>query len=473
MGGTKKAGTGEQTPLTSFTTDAEAHLIGAMALALTEKSGEGLSRVLRSMRSLTGSMFYEPKYARIYSLAEQVALIEPFDYARWMDLIAENDLEQIFASSSGLLSTAAHLDSYVKSVRRAYYIRKTSQILARFLERDRIDWLHNLEDILGEMADAGFDGLRKLRYQSNVMTLGELLDPFLTEVKQRVDDHRNNRLPDIRTGIEQLDENLQGLKPGRLMIIAGRPSQGKTDLAINFSRNVIKSNTGVVFISIEMPARDIMTRLTSLETNVFRGNIAYGNLSDLEFNLIDGHLKKIKDVPLIISDLARIRLSDVRSIVQEAIYRINAKLVILDYIGLMITPRANSREQEIAKVSAGLKTLAREFNVTVCVLSQLSRRCEGRVPPYPELGDLRDSGAIEQDADSVLLLSRLYNHGQPVEKRLRIDIAKNRDGPTAIFEDIPYDRSTGRIGAQAAYAPAPVRYEYQADASQDNDIPPF
>ncbi len=454
--------------------DAEIAVIACLYLDCCASVDKGRQTFAVLSRQVKPDMFYDARLRRAFAAGMAIMERGQFDPVEWLREMRDEDMWTYLAVVKDYIATSAHLLSYIKALRKAAYIRETAIKIETLLQRLNDGDYDSLESLLGEMADVNFSMLRKLRYISNIYTYEELIEPFTNEIQTRITANRSNAFTGVPTGIKVLDDVLYGLKPGKMVVVGGQRSEGKSDLCVNIALNAARANFGVGLISIEMPALDVMTRLQSLHTNIFRGDISKGILSDIEFKTLKDHLVKSKTLPLIISDLPLIRLSDVRAITQEAIHRVDAKLMILDYLGLVTIKQAETREREVSMISAGLKQIAREFNISMVVASQLSRLAARRSPPIPELSDLRDSGSIEQDADIALLVSHQFNSdGSEVKGIMRINIAKNRDGQTIIIEDIPYDRATGQIGNMAARNPAPVRYEYQADASQDDDIPPF
>jgi replicative DNA helicase len=245
------------------------------------------------------------------------------------------------------------------------------------------------------------------------------------------------RVTGIETGFMDLDYKTSGLQPSDLILIAARPSMGKTAFVLNLAQHMaFKRNLAVAIFSLEMSKEQLVNRMLSLESHVDAQKIRTGRLNDEEWmNLVEGSAN-IANSKLIIDDTPGISLSALRSKCRKLKMEYDIQIVIIDYLQLMSgnsNSNSASRQQEISDISRGLKALARELSVPVVALSQLSRAVEQRPDHRPMLSDLRESGAIEQDADVVMFLYRegYYNHDlSEAERRVaEVIIAKQRNGP--------------------------------------------
>ena len=237
----------------------------------------------------------------------------------------------------------------------------------------------------------------------------------------------------IPTGFLDLDYKLAGLQPSDLVLVAARPSMGKTAFVLNIAQYVaFKQNLTVAIFSLEMSEVQLVNRLFSLESNVNSGNIRTGNLSDDDWDKLIETAGVVGNSNLIIDATPGISISELRSKCRKYKLEHNMSIIMIDYLQLMTGGgRMESRQQEISDISRSLKALARELNVPVVALSQLSRAVEQRPDHRPMLSDLRESGAIEQDADVVMFLYRddYYNHDSPEAGISEVIIAKQRNGP--------------------------------------------
>lgn len=236
------------------------------------------------------------------------------------------------------------------------------------------------------------------------------------------------------TGFMELDQMLTGLHEDELIIVAGRPAMGKSTFALNVLRNVVKSNLSAVLFTLEMSAENIVRNMMAAEARVEGQKLRKFNFNDEDRHNLDIATETLNEVPLFIDETPAISLSELRGKARHLKLRYDLQLIVIDYLQLMTassTARNRSREQEVSEVSRGLKALAKELHVPVIALSQLSRKPEGRQDARPILSDLRESGAIEQDADVVLLLHR-PDYYKPEDRpgEAEVIIAKQRNGPT-------------------------------------------
>ena len=235
----------------------------------------------------------------------------------------------------------------------------------------------------------------------------------------------------LETVFKELDHLLGGLKPGELIILAGRPSMGKTALAVNICTNIAtnpKRNGSVLFISLEMPGEQICFRIISSLSKVPLNNLLHAKISPKSVQDCLEAMEQFKEMPLHICDSSFLTPGGLRSLIRQLKRQLNIELVVLDYLQLMESGiRQESREQEISKISRSLKLIAKEINIPIIALSQMSRDIEKRKEnTEPKLSDLRGSGSIEQDADVILFLYKIQNIVQ-------VSIAKNRNGALGNF----------------------------------------
>ncbi len=243
----------------------------------------------------------------------------------------------------------------------------------------------------------------------------------------------------IATGFYDLDYKTSGLQPADLILIAARPSMGKTAFVLNLAQHIcVKNHVTTAIFSLEMSKELLVNRMLSMESKVDSQMIRTGNLKSSDWEMLIESAGVISNAPLIIDDTPGISISELRSKCRRYKLESNLGLVIIDYLQLMSggAKRAESRQQEISEISRSLKSLAREINVPVVALSQLSRACETRPDHRPILSDLRESGAIEQDADIVMFLYRddYYNKDTDKKNISEVIIAKQRNGPVGTVE---------------------------------------
>lgn len=292
-----------------------------------------------------------------------------------------------------------------------------------------------LENILNDFENALFNLTNEIK-TSKLLSGAELLNNVFSELK---DKSLNPRLPGLSSGFYDLDSLIQGFQKSDLIIIAGRPSMGKTALSLNLMLNVIKtSHLPVLFFSLEMSKEQIMYRLLSMEANINQMRLKSGKLSDEDWSKLIKVIKTISKFPFFIDDTSNLSIQDIRYKLKTILFeQSEIGLIIVDYLQLMQSSksRTENRVQELSQITRSLKILAREFNIPIIALSQLSRNIENRMDKKPILSDLRESGSIEQDADLVLMLYRntYYNKNNLDDfnsKLIELIIAKQRNGPT-------------------------------------------
>lgn len=247
------------------------------------------------------------------------------------------------------------------------------------------------------------------------------------------------KITGITTGIQKLDDLTSGFKGGQMIVLAGRPSVGKTAFALNLVTNYLTSDIkteSVLFISLEMPPEQLAMRVTSSLTNIPLYAFTHGNIQKIDIDELSMRLPFLSSLPLLTYDSFSINIPKLRSLLRQHKRVSKIGMVVIDYLQLIESINKNGREQQISQISRSLKLLAKEINIPIIVLSQMSRDVEKRVDNVPRLSDLRDSGAIEQDADLVLFLYRDDSQpkGSMEIQNIICKIAKNRNGSLG---DIP------------------------------------
>ncbi len=268
----------------------------------------------------------------------------------------------------------------------------------------------------------------------------------LAKAINRIDELRISKedISGVPSGFASLDRVTYGWQPTDLIILAARPSVGKTALALNLARNAalnpnIKKRTPVAFFSLEMSASQLVQRILSAESEIALEKIARGKLEDYEYQQLHTKgIKKLEQAPIYIDDTAALNIFEFRAKARRLVNKHNVGLIIIDYLQLMsgVSDRGANREQEISNISRNLKALAKELNIPIIALSQLSRAVETRKESkMPQLSDLRESGAIEQDADMVMFIYRpeyyetfANENGESTRGETHIKIAKHRNG---------------------------------------------
>jgi replicative DNA helicase len=279
------------------------------------------------------------------------------------------------------------------------------------------------------------------------------LETILSESFDRLDElHKDKgKIRGIPTGYKDLDNILAGLQRSDLFILAARPSMGKTALSLNLAHNIaLQSKEAVLLFSLEMSKEQLVDRMLSMESGVDAWALRTGNLTDADFEKIGQAMGSLSEAPIYIDDSPGITISEMRTKARREAHQHKIGVIMVDYLQLMSGGGKyggeGNRVQEISEISRGLKSLARELNVPVLAMSQLSRSVESRSPQIPQLSDLRESGSIEQDADVVAFIYRedYYNPQSERKNITDILIKKHRNGPTGGIE-LYFDKEKQRF----------------------------
>ena len=328
-----------------------------------------------------------------------------------------------------------YLDDYIRLVKDKFIRRSLIKLGYEAINSGYITNVP-LENILNDFEIKLFNLTNEIT-PSTLFSSAEVLNDIFLKLKEKL---ANPGLSGLSSGFYDLDCLIQGFQQSDLIIIAGRPSMGKTALSLNLGLNVIKNdNLPVLFFSLEMSKEQIMYRVLAMETNINQIRLKSGRLSDDDWLKLTKIIKMVAKFPFFVDDTSSLSIQDIRSRLKTILFEQNKiGLVIIDYLQLMQNPKGKieNRVQELSQITRQLKNLAREFNVPVIALSQLSRNVENRIDKRPILSDLRESGSIEQDADLILMLSQNHNlmptsgtNQNDDFQLLELIIAKQRNGP--------------------------------------------
>jgi replicative DNA helicase len=326
-----------------------------------------------------------------------------------------------------------YLEEYIRLVKDKFLKRSLIKLGYEIINSGYISNMP-VENILNNLENELFNLTNKIRTQK-VSNNAQLLNNIFYELKEKFLDPT---LPGLTSGFHSLDLLTQGFQKSDLIIIAGRPSMGKTALSLNITLNVIKSSRlPVLFFSLEMSKEQIMYRLLGIETSINQTRLKNGRLYQNDWIKLNKIIKIISKLPLFIDDTPDLSIQDIRVKIKTTVLEQGQiGLVIIDYLQLMqnLNFKNGNRAQELSQITRSLKTIAREFNTPIIALSQLSRNVENRLDQKPILSDLRESGSIEQDADLVLMLYRNKSNtssstNDQVLQLTELIIAKQRNGP--------------------------------------------
>ncbi len=396
--------------------------------------------------------FYLPQHRKVYqAMADLFQSSSPIDILSVADRLKEKkQLEDIGGRT--------YLSNLINSVPTASNISSYAQIIQKKrILRDLISASYDIQSLAFDESrgsDILIDEAEKRIFQIAQKSLGQQFRPLknrLEETWNRIDSlsKQRGKLRGLATGFRKLDNLLAGLQKSDLVILAARPSMGKSSLALDIARNVsIYGKVPVGIFSLEMSEDQVIDRFIAAQANVDLWRLRTGKLSDQgednDFARIQSALAMLSEAPLFIDDASGTNALQMRAMARRLQSNQNLGLLIIDYLQLMepINPNT-SMVQQVTENSRALKSLAKELNIPVLVLSQLSRAVEQRTPHRPRLSDLRESGSIEQDADVVAFIYRedLYRANPSPENIAEIIIAKHRNGPVGqvqLYFDAPY-----------------------------------
>lgn len=387
--------------------------------------------------------FYQKEYSLIYQAIQELWIQrKTIDVVTLSDQLSKNGhldgiggIDFLYELSAFLLSThpCAEYSKIVKEKSLLRQVLKVCQGISGdvYEQKDTIEIFDAIEKRI-------FD-LTQNEFGDTIMSIGELLKGRIEEYMDIVDNPEKFNERKVLSGYRGIDEMLTGFKPGELIIVAARPSMGKTSFALNLLTDMtLKQKKSAVMISLEMSSESIVDRIMSEVARVPMYKITKGDLSNEDFARMGEAMEVLGDSKIYLDDKGALTIPELKSKLRKLkIEKGGIDIVIIDYLQLMHgTNFLGNRVQEISEISRGLKELARELEVPIIALSQLSRAVEQRVDKKPQLSDLRESGAIEQDADAVLMLHREDYYDPDTDKKGATDICirKNRNGAVGEVE---------------------------------------
>ncbi|MFM9170897.1 MAG: replicative DNA helicase [Phycisphaerales bacterium] len=452
---------------------------------------------LEAEMSLLGSMIVDPKVIPdvigIVSQADDFAraahgtifrhMVELYDATATMEIVSlvqrlkdHGVLEDVGGSQYLMdlaegVATAANAAEYARLVRekatRRELIRAAGEILV-----DAHQSVGEASRVLGE-AEARIFAIAQRREARSAATLRELLDETVKMIEASAGKH----VTGVPTGFDELDEMLSGLQRGEMVILAARPSMGKTAFALNITENMASSGSPVAFFSLEMGKQQLVQRILCAKSGVDGQKLRKGMVGKEEWRRLLGACDALQGTQIYIDDTPGLTLLQMRSKARRMREKFGIQAIVIDYLQLMSAgTRVESRQVEVSDISRGVKAMARELEVPVVCLSQLNRQSEDRQGHRPRMSDLRESGSIEQDADVVMMLHREEYYHQNDENWVEANpqkrnvaevlVLKQRNGPTGTVELVWDSRSTAFRNLAPAGQGAGVVY-----GGADGDLP--
>lgn len=414
--------------------EAERAVIGSMLM--------DADAIVTASEMITSDDFYQRQYGILFDvMTELYGEDKPVDLVTLQERLKNKDVPPELTSVefiSGILNdvpTSANIKHYAETVAEKALLRRmirANEEIANtcYLGKEPVD------QILEETEKKIFDLLQK-KSSDDFVPIRDVVLSVIDKIELAA--KHKGTVTGLATGFYDLDYKTSGFQPSDLILVAARPSMGKTAFVLNLAQYIaVKNKVPTAIFSLEMSKDQLVNRLLSMESKVDSQLIRTGNLSANDWEKLIESAGDISKAPLIIDDTPGISISELRSKCRKFKLENDLGLVIIDYLQLMSggSKRTDSRQQEISEISRSLKALAREINAPVIALSQLSRACETRPDHRPILSDLRESGAIEQDADVVMFIYRddYYNKDTDKKNISEIIIAKQRNGPIGTVE---------------------------------------
>ena len=398
-----------------------------------------------TIKTVRVESFYFINHQEIYK-----AIVEMYRKKLPINIFSVNDFLKETGRLDKIGGTKVLLE-LINQIPNLVYLEEYIQLIQdKFLRRSLINlgyeainsaYITNipLEQILNDFEKKSFKLTNEL-IEEKKLTTAELFSTIFLELKEKA---LKSDLPGLGSGFYDLDSLTQGFQKSDLIILAGRPSMGKTAFVLNITENIIKNyKVPILFFSLEMSKEQLIYRLLSNETGISQTRLKIGNLYKEDWHELKESIQTYSRLPLFIDDQANLTTQDIRSKIKKILFEQNKiGLIVIDYLQLLVNSKLKSenRVQELSQITRALKNIAKEFQIPIIALSQLSRNVENRINKRPVLSDLRESGSIEQDADLVLMLYRENYYNPTIEKNEKITpaeliIAKHRNGPLGMVE---------------------------------------
>ncbi len=395
----------------------------------------------RALEIIRPEHFYQDSHQKIYS-----AFCRLFESNRPIDLLTVSEelkkkslLEQIGGSSflaelSSRIATSANIEYYAKMVKEKALLRNLIHTATEIVQEGNEPGTE--VSMLLDRAERKIFEISQNKIENKFASLSEIIRDSIETIDQLY--QRKEHVTGVASGFHEFDIKTAGLQPSDLIVVAGRPSMGKSAFVTGICEHVgVNLRKGVAFFSIEMSKEALVQRMLCSHAKVDAQKVRTGYLSHQDWPKLTNAAGKLSEAPIFIDDTPGLTVLEVRAKARRLKSQHDIQLVVVDYMQLMQSDyKSESRQQEISEISRSLKALARELKVPVIAISQLSRAVESRTGNRPQLSDLRESGAIEQDADVVVLLFReeYYNPTEENRNKAEAIIAKQRNGPTGTVD---------------------------------------
>lgn len=397
--------------------------------------------ILKVVELLTPEDFYRQAHAAIFrTMLDLFNRNEPIDLVTVHAALKERELlEQVggaayLAELAHFVPTAANVTYYANIVREKSILRRLIRVSTEIASRC-YEAVEPVDDLLEEAERAIFE-VRAQGSRRSFFPIKEVIKDAVLQIEHL--HQKRQEVTGVPTGFYEFDRLTAGLQNSDLIIVAGRPSMGKTSFALNVAQHAaVEEGIPVAIFSLEMSREQLAMRMLCAEARVDAQAVRTGKLSDADWQRLTYAANRLSKAPIFIDDTPAISVLELRAKARRLMAEHGLGLIIIDYLQLMRgRERRERREQEISEISSSLKAMAKELNVPVMALSQLNRRVEERPDKRPQLSDLRESGAIEQDADVIIFIYRdeVYRKDSPEKGIAELIIGKQRNGPTGVVK---------------------------------------
>ncbi|HHT9111986.1 MAG: replicative DNA helicase [Planctomycetes bacterium] len=410
--------------------EAEMSVLGAMIL-----DNEVISLVIPILNKLS---FYKTAHQELYQ-----AIVDVYDKGQPVDLVVLREelkkrslLEKVggveyLMELEEAVPTIGNVEYYANIVREKAIKRNLIEVAAT-IQKQSFEESTDTEHLLDASERAIFDITQK-KFNTASTKLNEILKETFSRIENLHD--RQSRLTGLSAGFYDLDDLTCGLQPSELIIVAARPSMGKTSIVLNIVEHVgVVEKKPVVIFSLEMSAQQVAQNMLCSHARIDAHKLRMGFLDDKQWSDLSYGLGSLSEAPIFIDDTPGLTVLEIRAKARRLKAQYDIQLVAVDYLQLMESSRAENRQQEISVISRGLKSLARELKIPVIAVSQLNRSVESREGHRPRMSDLRESGSLEQDADVIALLHRDNYYDPDKDNTAELIIAKQRNGPTGVIK---------------------------------------
>ena len=410
--------------------EAEMSVLGAMIL-----DNEVISLVIPILNKLS---FYKTAHQELYQV-----IVDVYDKGQPVDLVVLREelkkrslLEKVggveyLMELEEAVPTIGNVEYYATIVREKAIKRNLIEVAAT-IQKQSFEESTDTEQLLDASERAIFDITQK-KFNTASTKLNEILKETFSRIENLHD--RQSRLTGLSDGFYDLDDITCGLQPSELIIVAARPSMGKTSIVLNIVEHVgVVEKKPVVIFSLEMSAQQVAQNMLCSHARIDAHKLRMGFLDDKQWSDLSYGLGSLSEAPIFIDDTPGLTVLEVRAKARRLKAQYDIQLVAVDYLQLMESSRAENRQQEISVISRGLKSLARELKIPVIAVSQLNRSVESREGHRPRMSDLRESGSLEQDADVIALLHRDNYYDPDKDNTAELIIAKQRNGPTGVIK---------------------------------------